>query len=57
MFVVEVFQNGKVVGMAVLSSQEKVKTWLDTHYDDDMFSAVTAPFIVDEPDWGNVRVN
>lgn len=56
-FVVMVYTKGEMVGMAVVSDKEKVTAWLDAHYDDDCYTAMTVPFMVDEPDWGNLKVN
>ncbi len=56
-FAVMVYKSGEMVGMSVLSTKEKVVAWLDENYDDDCYTAMTCPFIVDEPEWGNSKVN
>lgn len=54
---VTVYRTGEIVDQAVFSTREKVLEWLNTAYNDDGFSSMCAPYIVDEPTWGNEKVN
>lgn len=52
-YLVSVYENGKQVREAVFSTKAKVEAWTDSL--PDAYTCAVAPFVVDEPDWGNVR--
>lgn len=56
-WVVTVYRAGGFVGQGVFSCKEKVLEWLNASYNDDAYSSVSAPYMVDHPDWGNVRTH
>lgn len=52
-YIVSIFREGAVVGHGVFSTKAKVKEWADKPEFDDA-AALIVPFVIDEPDFGNI---